>query len=144
MANARAKEVYEYLVSNNAETAQLIGKNEDVIRINWELENCRLTLYMDFDDSERSLHYEAVNYIKVPKSKCANVTQILNNFNSEYRWVKFVFDSEEDSITVKMDVILPDDYEAGDKMAYEAMVRVLSVSDDAYEELMEALWAKDF
>ena len=75
----------------------------------------------------------------VSEDKCANVLKVINELNCKYRFVKFVLDKDND-VSIECDIPLESGDEYVGKEACEIFIRIMKIADDAYPQLMHALW----
>ena len=78
-------------------------------------------------------------FFKVKKEKRLLLLDAINNCNDKFRFFKFSIDSDND-VNVEYD-FLTESSNIG-PMAFEALVRISSVLDDAYPILMGAVYSK--
>ena len=75
---------------------------------------------------------------RCPNGKRAALLEACNKLNTEYRWVKFYIDDDED-ITAALDAVVDIDT-VGDECV-QLVRRMVNIYDDAYPTLMRASWA---
>lgn len=84
-------------------------------------------------------HYVALKCYKVAKFNAENVGKGIvcaNEQNAKFRWVKFYIDDDME-VTCEADGILTEET-AGDE-AFELMIRMLNIVDEAYLAFMKAV-----
>ena len=77
-------------------------------------------------------------YESVPKEKVSDVIFACNDLNVQYKWVTFYVDKDND-IVLHLDAILEPSTAADE--AFELLVRLLKMGDDAKPVLMKAIYA---
>lgn len=90
-----------------------------------------------FDADGTTVDLKVFTIAKVPDAKLMDMYVLLNNLNSEYRWVKFYLDSDNE-VTASGDAVI-DPPAAGEEL-YELMYRYLGIIDDIYPRLMKVIW----
>jgi len=85
-------------------------------------------------------HYLSIYvvYENVPKDKTADVIFACNKLNTEYKWVTFYLDDDNDVI-LHLDAILAPATAAEE--AFELLVRMLKIGDEAKPVIMKAIYA---
>ena len=85
-------------------------------------------------------HYLSIYvvYENVPKDKTADVIFACNKLNTEYKWVTFYLDDDNDVI-LHLDAILAPATAAEE--AFELLVRMLNIGDEAKPVIMKAIYA---
>ena len=111
---------------------------DNVIRVGWNFEGGNMDIYFDFDDDDSRVHLEGLNFIKVTEDKYDKLYKVLNTVNDEYKYVKFVLDTENGQINARDDALIQLDSCAQE--CYELMIRMLQIVEGAYPEFMKALW----
>ncbi len=76
-------------------------------------------------------------FISVEKDQIGKILPALNSLNSKYRFVKFVCE-DDGNINIEYDFLWSCD--APEKSAEEIVIRIVQIVDDAYPEIMRALW----
>ncbi len=77
-------------------------------------------------------------YEHVPDEKVADVIFACNSFNSDYKWVKFYVDRDND-LVLQDDAILSVD-DPGEE-AFELLIRMVKLSEDLKPQIMKAIYA---
>lgn len=77
-------------------------------------------------------------YERVPEEKLTDLVFACNELNSQYKWITFYVDSDND-IVLHNDAILSVDG-ASDE-AFELLLRILKIGDDVKPVLMKAIYA---
>lgn len=138
MANAAAKMVENYFASKDIRI-KVLDEEGKVLRSGWSLDNTRIDIYFQFSDEVHDVHIEGRNFLSVPENKEDTVIKICNKLNREYRWVKFSVDTENHNVIVELDAVI----ELGScgEEAYELMLRMNNIVEDAYPTFMKEMWA---
>ena len=89
-------------------------------------------------DDDNDVAVRIFELVSVDKSQFAKVLPVINNLNAKYRYVKFVLDNDGD-VNVEYDYLMrcPDPAAS----AMELIIRIVKIVDEAYPELMRAMWA---
>ncbi len=86
-----------------------------------------------------SVSIRSFRLFSVPEEKKDKIYEVCSDMNSKFRWVKFYVDDEDNTVTVADDAILLP--ESAGAEVFELMMRMAGIIDQAYPELMKALWA---
>ncbi len=116
-----------------------VNEEEGFAVVGWTLENTKIMLIFKFGDDNRDVHIIGRDFIKVKEDKYPEVYKVLNECNAKYRWVKFILDEESGEIRAEDDAVIQLDSCAQE--AFELMIRMNHVVDDAYPRFMKALWS---
>ena len=95
-------------------------------------------IHLVFDLDGTSAQIITSPIASVPAEKTAGVLLALNDCNSRFRWVKFHLDEDND-VLAKSDVIF-DEQNCADA-CIEVVMRTASIIDDAYADIMKAVWS---
>ena len=90
------------------------------------------------EDDDNDVSVRVFSLVEVDESMRAKVLPIINEFNSKYRFVKFVLGSDG-AINLEYDYLVRCPNPA--VSAREIVIRIVKIIDDAYPELMRAMWA---
>ena len=96
-----------------------------------------LSVRMIFDDDGNSAHLLTAPIANVPAERIPHMLEVLNDLHNRFRWVRFYIDGDND-LLADSDIII-DDVTAGDTCV-ELVLRTASIVDDAYADIMKALW----
>ncbi|MBQ9250282.1 MAG: YbjN domain-containing protein [Oscillospiraceae bacterium] len=99
------------------------GDNLDKIEVN---------IY--FDEDLDSLSMYSWYIIDFDKADLAEILELVNKLNNDYKYVKFLVDEKELSVDAEIDCPLRDDDSAGE-IAYDALYYIVMIVDEAYPEL---------
>ena len=97
-----------------------------------------MLVHLIFDEDGESGHILTSPIGNVPVEKTAKMLLELNEFNRKFRWVKFYLDDDND-VVADGDVLF-DEQNAG-AACFEMVMRTASIIDDAYPEIMRAIWS---
>lgn len=139
MSNMSAKMVASYFQSEDLKF-EIDGDDDEIIRINFNADNVesvRISLF--FDKEDKNVAVRSFNICKVEESKKPRIYQALSKLNEDFRWVKFSVDESDNTVTASIDAVIRMDV-AGE-ICYELVFRMVNIVDDAYPEIMKALWA---
>ena len=90
-----------------------------------------------FDPDGTSVNIVAFSICKVSSDKMMDMFVLLNEFNSNYRWLKFYID-DDNEVTVSADAVI-EPVTAGDELS-EIMHRFNRIIDEVYPRLMKICW----
>ena len=93
---------------------------------------------MFFSGNEGSYLSLYLVYERVPADKVADVIFTCNELNSQYKWVTFYVDDDND-VVLHLDAILSPATAAEE--AFELLVRTLNIGDEAKPIIMKAIYA---
>ena len=96
-----------------------------------------IAIHLAFDLDGESAQVMTSPIANTPADKTAKMLLLLNEFNNKFRWVKFYLDEDND-IIANGDVVF-DEQNAGDA-CIELIMRTASIIDDAYADIMKAIW----
>lgn len=89
-------------------------------------------------DDDNDVAVRIFELISVDESRWAKVLPVLNQLNARFRYAKFVLDKDGD-INLEYDYLMhcPDPAAS----ALELVIRIVKIVDEAYPEIMRAMWA---
>ena len=89
-------------------------------------------------DDDNDVAVRVFGMVSIDAGQQAKILPVLNKLNSKYRYVKFVLDKASD-INLEYDYLVrcPDPSVS----AKEIMIRIVKIVDEAYPEIMRAMWA---
>lgn len=113
---------------------------ETKVRVGYKMDNMSsVSVNVIFDkDGEGKVHFVVWSIGKFPDSKLMAGMAVCNALNAKYRWIKFYIDSDNEGCA-DLDAIV--DEETVGPECYELMHRLLNIVDEAYPEIMRALYA---
>ena len=138
MANAATKLFAAFMEAQGVKCHE-VNEEEGFAVVGWTLENTKIMLIFKFGDDNNDVHIIGRDFIKVKEEKYADMYKVINDCNKKYRWVKFVLDEENGEIRAEDDAVIQLDSCAQE--AFELMIRMNHVVDDAYPSFMKALWS---
>jgi len=131
---------------------------EELKRINWkyrepqQLDNGKVAvscgingksshydMHFFFDEDNHSVCIRVFQLLRVPIDKKFQVMELINQLNSNYRWVKF-YTNADDDVNVQTDAII--NAENSGKITVELMARTYRVIDEIYPKFMHAIWSE--
>ena len=92
-----------------------------------------------FDPDDGSVGLRAFNIAKIPDEKKDSMFAAVNSLNHKFRWIKFVIDEEDNTITVTDDAVIQLD-SCGEEV-FELCLRLAGIVDEAYPEIMSSIFA---
>ena len=93
--------------------------------------------FISTSDNDNDVAVRVFSIISVDDEKKAKILPALNRINSHYRFVKFVIDNDND-INIEYDFL--QSAVRVEASAEELIIRIVRIIDEAYPELMKALW----
>ncbi|MCR5324701.1 MAG: YbjN domain-containing protein [Lachnospiraceae bacterium] len=108
-------------------------------RVGWSIEGTSIDVFFVVDEDDTHVHLRGLNFVKIPESKFEKMYQVVNTLNDEYNYVKFIVDTEHETIAARDDAVIQLD-SCGEE-SFELMMRMVGIVQDAYPEIMKALWA---
>ena len=91
-----------------------------------------------FDADGRSVCVRVFKLFFVPIDKRMQIVEQMNDYNRQYRWVKFFIGSENDA-SVQIDAVIT--AETSGMIVMELMRRILKIINDTYPGFMHTIWA---
>ena len=91
-----------------------------------------------FDEDCESVAIRVFDILKVPKERTAAIFLTVNALNSKFRFVKFCVHTEDSTVQAEMDASFRD-HDVGE-ICRELLSRCVNICDEAYPDLMKALW----
>lgn len=91
-----------------------------------------------FDPDSESAAIRVFDIVKVPAEKVDAMYPVINRINRRFRFVKFVLDTNDNTIQAEMDGV----FRANDvgEICYELLFRMIDICDKTYPDLMRELW----
>ena len=99
--------------------------------------NNRYDAAVIFDANEKSAGVRVFKLANVSEEKRGQVLATLNHINSTYRWIKLTLHDNGD-VNVEADALISQ--ETVGRVMVELMLRAVKIVDEAYPELMRAVW----
>ena len=111
------------------------GKFDVVTR--WNLEETTVTIRAVFDDNGHTVAIRCFRLARAKEDRFVDVLKTCNELNNRFRWFKFSIDNDSD-INMEIDCIVNE--ETAGEVVLELVQRLCNVVDEAYPELMEAIY----
>ena len=89
-------------------------------------------------DDDNDVAVRVFGLLRVDDTQKAKILETLNALNVKYRYVKFCCDNDGD---VNIEYDYPVRSENPENSAEEIVIRFVKIIDDAYPQLMHALWS---
>lgn len=89
-------------------------------------------------DDDNDVAVRVFSMLTVDENHRDKVLPALNKLNARFRYVKFVLDDDGD-VNLEYDYLVRDPDPAAS--AREIVIRIVKIVDDAYPEIMRAIWA---
>ncbi|MBE5807130.1 MAG: hypothetical protein E7317_02185 [Clostridiales bacterium] len=100
-------------------------------------QNNRYDVAVIFDANEKSAGLRIFKLAVASEEKREEVLKAINDINNTFRWTKFTLHDDGD-INVEIDALI--NQETVGRVMVELMLRMAKIVDDAYPQLMHALW----
>ena len=95
--------------------------------------------YFVSDDEKNDILIRSGTIARIPAEKTDAALELVNSFNTRFRFVRFYLDKDNDVIA-QVDVpVETQDADVG-KIAIEMLVRLSKMYDDVYPQLMKCIW----
>lgn len=118
---------------------QMDNDSPEVITITTSTDTIQsITVYFFFDSDGTSVHLKTSALCKVPDDKLMEIFVGVNNLNTNFRWVKFTLD-DDNEVAAEDDAVL-DPNDCGEE-CLELLAHMVSISEKAYPALMKILFA---
>ncbi len=116
-------------------------KEGEVIRVNFSgLENAgSVEILVITDDNDRTIGLRSFNLLKVKDELKPKMYKVCSDLNHKFRWVKFYVDDSDNTVTAESDAVTQ--AESAGEEAFELVMRMTGIIDEAYDELMRAKFA---
>ena len=95
-------------------------------------------LLIKADDAGNDISVRTAPVVSFSRDKFDTAYNLMNSFQQEYRFVKFVMDDDGD-VNVQFDFPLA--YEPIGPGAVEVVVRITKILDDCYPKMMREIWS---
>ena len=111
-----------------------------VLSIGYSEENHSSKIQMYATDNDNDIKVRSEIIAKFSGEKLQKGLELINKLNEEYRFAKFVIDSDGD-LTAEYDFPKNMSDEAIGECAIELSIRMSSIINDVYPEIMRTVWA---
>lgn len=112
----------------------------DFLEAGFSGDNATVKIRVIAVDNDSEVKVMSDDFAKFPGAKLEAGYKLANQLNRKYKFVKFTIDNDGD-LSAQWD--LPDSVpsELVGKVAMEIVLRMFKIIDDAYPEVMKAVWA---
>ena len=138
MANAAAK-MFTSLLEARDMKYELLDEEKGLVRTGFTLENTKLKIYIEFGEKNSDVHLVGLEFVQVPEDKIESMFKVCNACNQKFRWLKFIVDEKDKTISAEADGVIQLDSCAEE--TFELMCRMATIVDKAYPMFMKSLWA---
>lgn len=135
----QSMELFKAFLETHDLEASVVDDEHNILRIGAGLKNTQLAIYFQFGDDDADVHLEGRQFANIPEDQLDKIYKICNTINDAYRFVKFVWDDEAEDLCCRSDGVIQLDSCAEE--VYELMARMATIVDEAYPQIMKALWA---
>ena len=113
---------------------------KDMITITYGGDNMSsIRVQFFFDEDGESAALRVFDIVKASDDKVGRILTAVNEQNARFRFAKFVLDVRDNTVQAEMDASFRSS-DAGD-ICLEVLQRMVGICDEAYPELMKAMWA---
>lgn len=138
--NNMALEIVSAYMTSKGMNNKIFDKEKNVLEVEFASDNINYSaVYVVFGDQNDSCQFKIFYYCKFPKEKRQKMYELCSIKNSQYRWVKFFVEEEDDSVTIASDAFIQLD-SCGDEVL-RVVSKMMTVADDAYPDFMKATWS---
>lgn len=134
------KEIAAYLEAKGIKYTVEETDKVSYVDVKYSCDNApSITVTFFSSDDDNDVAVRAVRLVKgVPANKTAAVLKVINDLHARFRYAKFVLDKDND---VNMEYDIPLRTTNVGAVAKEICSRMVDIGDDAYPELMKAIWS---
>ena len=136
MAGLAERMIVEYFESKDVRAEVLDG----YFRVGWNIEGTSIDIFFVIDEDDSHAHLRGLNFVKIPESKFEKMYEVVNRLNDEYNYVKFIVDTEHETIAARDDAVIQLD-SCGEECA-NLVRRIVSIVDDTYPRIMKIVWGQ--
>ena len=112
---------------------------KDVVTVTFGGESMpAIRIRLFFDKDCQGVALRVFDIVKVPEERQAAVLSTLNGLNCRFRFVKFCLLAQDQTVQAETDAVFREN-DVGE-ICRELALRCASICDDAYPELMKAIW----
>lgn len=115
-------------------------EHTSTVLVGVDLDNTGILIRFISADDDNDVAIRVYHFAQVPKDHTAWGLLAVNKLNDKYRFVTFTFDSDDHSIDIRADLLVTT-VDVGDA-ATEMLARLVKICDEAYPELMKAIWSE--
>ena len=138
MAN-QALESFAALMESNDMRVRLTDEDENVGFVGFDLGETNLGILVIFSEDCTDVSFVGRDFLKVPEDRSDVIYKVMNECNSQYRWVKFVWDEESGEATVRADARI--EPETCAEECFGTLQSMVSIVKEVYPVFMKAIWA---
>ena len=115
-------------------------ENASLLRLSVALDLNKIDILFISTDEEADVAVRVFDLAAFPAARLDAVLHAANALNRAYRFVAFSVDEEKDTVDVRAD--LPVNTEDVGAAGYEMFLRMTSICNEAYPQLMRAVWGE--
>ena len=98
-----------------------------------------IDILLVFGDSDKDVALRVYDLCKFNADKQGKMFKACSAMNAKFRWIKFYVDKSDNTISAENDAVISP--ETAGSEVFELVMRTCSIVDEAYPELMKAMWA---
>ncbi len=138
MALESAQAFAAYMESKDMRV-RFLDEEETAAEVGFQLKDTSLEVRVFFGEDNKDVYFIGGNFVQIPADKQEKVYRICNTCNNDYRWVKFIWDEEQEYMVVRADAVI--DLDTCAEECFEIVMRMAGIVDDVYPKIMKELWA---
>lgn len=115
------------------------NEEKNVLEIGQILENKGPFHVLIFFDDDEHITVHSADFCKFPAEKKDIMYKTCSLVNSNYRWIKFYVDEEDNTITLEDDAVVQQDSCAEE--VFELICHMMNIAEKSYPTFMKALWS---
>lgn len=113
---------------------------QDTMTVSFQGDNMTtICCHFLFDTNDHGVAVRVYDVVKCPQEKLPAMIVTINALNSQYRFAKFCINADDFTVQAEMDAVFRD-HDVGE-IVHELMARMIIICDEAYLELMKAIWS---
>lgn len=136
--NAAAKATADYYDEKGVKYERLGDLGEIMVSRFKQKNRDSIDVIVIFDEDSTSAKIRSYNIAKFGDDKKEILYRICNELNSQYRWIKFYVDENDNSITAEDDAVIQLD-SCGDEIL-RCSSQLVKIVDDTYPVIMKAIY----
>ena len=114
----------------------ITDSGDEKVTFRWAGENSDdITALLYFDDDLDDVSLRVWNLVDFEEADYPLVLKVVNELNHRYRFVRFICDNSDWSVSLEADVPLHDGKESAE-IAYDMLVYLVLIADEAYPDLL--------
>ena len=118
------------------------GVNEkyDMVELNCNCSNMPRVIFNIFFAEDGAMSLRAFNLVRFPEDKLPVMLATVNHLNNEFRFIKFTVNTDDYTVQGSVDFYFREQDDVA-RISFESVLRSMNICDNAYPEMMKALWS---